>query len=153
MQRASDVRPLEPRDHAAWSQLWRQYQEFYEVRLSEEVSAETWSRLMEPTVPMHGLGATAGDRLVGIAHYIFHLSTWRRAPTCYLQDLFVHPEARGHGVARALVEAVYGAADAAGDGQVYWLTHGSNGPARRLYDTMAVNSGFILYERFAEASA
>ena len=57
------------------------------------------------------------------------------------------PEARGQGVARKLIEAVYAAADAHGAGQVYWLTHESNATARTLYETLATNAGFIVFER------
>jgi GNAT superfamily N-acetyltransferase len=83
---------------------------------------------------------------------VLHRSTWLIGDTCYLQDLFVVPDARGKGIARKLVEAVYAAADAAGAEQVYWLTHHSNRDGRRLYDRLAKNAGFILYERFAEVS-
>ena len=43
--------------------------------------------------------------LLGLAHAIFHRSTTQPTPNCYLQDLFTAPEARGQGVARALIEA------------------------------------------------
>ncbi|WP_275901636.1 GNAT family N-acetyltransferase [Paenibacillus sp. SYP-B3998] len=42
---------------------------------------------------------------VGIAHYLFHRTIWMK-DACYLQDLFVNEAARGHGVARALIERV-----------------------------------------------
>ena len=62
----------------------------------------------------HGLLALRDDAPVGLAHYIFHRHGWHVADVCYLQDLFVAPEARGDGVGRALIEAVYAEADAAG---------------------------------------
>ena len=52
--------------------------------------------------------------LCGIAHYLFHRSTTRIELTCYLQDLFTAPAARGRGVGRALIEGVYARAQAAG---------------------------------------
>ena len=63
---------------------------------------------------------------------------------CYLQDLFVAPEARGHGLGRALIEAVYREAKAAGASRVHWLTHETNATARALYDTLADRPGFCL---------
>jgi GNAT superfamily N-acetyltransferase len=65
---------------------------------------------------------------------------------CYLQDLFTAPEARGKGVARALIAAVTDWARAEGCSRVYWSTHETNATARRLYDQVALNRGFILYQ-------
>lgn len=145
------IRELQPTDCLAWEPLWRAYQEFYGVDLGAAVTETTWRRLFDPAEPMQALGAFEAGRLVGIAHTITHRSTWMIADTCYLQDLYVVPEARGQGVARALIEAIYVAADARGAGQVYWLTHTSNAAARRVYDRLAVNAGFVLYERHAES--
>ncbi|MEC9344014.1 MAG: GNAT family N-acetyltransferase, partial [Pseudomonadota bacterium] len=86
-------------------------------------------------------------RLVGLAHYLYHGATWSSTPRCYLNDLFTAPEARGKGVGRKLIEAVYAKADAHGAGQVYWLTQDSNATARRLYDGVAKVTPFIKYVR------
>ena len=66
---------------------------------------------------------------------------------CYLEDLFVSPDARGLGAGRALIEAVYAAADAAGADQVYWLTAHSNETARKLYDRVGRLTPFVKYRR------
>ncbi len=39
---------------------------------------------------------------VGLALYYFNWSTWRGAPTLYLEDLFVVPEHRGKGIGLGL---------------------------------------------------
>ena len=92
-------------------------------------------------------GGGAQRQALGLAHYLFHRSTWLVAPACYLNDLFVDPSGRRSGVARKLIEAVYDAADKAGAAKVYWLTHDSNAAARLLYDQVARHRGFIQYER------
>ncbi|MGE3933943.1 MAG: N-acetyltransferase family protein [Rhodospirillaceae bacterium] len=142
------VRPAVAADFDAWLPLWRGYQAFYEVDIPAESTALTWRRFLDPAEPMHALvAADDGGPLVGVVHYIFHRSCWTAGDYCYLQDLFVAPERRGAGVGRALIEAVYAAADAAGIARVYWLTHESNVAGRRLYDRIARNSGFIQYRR------
>ena len=146
-----DIQPLTAADYAAWLPLWHGYQKFYGVTLSPDVTAATWLRLLDPSEPVHGLAARHGADLAGFTHFLFHRSTWLTTDTCYLQDLYVEPKVRGRGIARTLIEAVYAAADAAGAGQVYWLTHQTNTPARALYDRVARNDGFIAYERFSEA--
>ena len=44
---------------------------------------------------------------VGLAHILFHRSTWSNGWYCYLEDLFVDPARRQKGTGRALIEAVY----------------------------------------------
>jgi len=87
----------------------------------------------------------ADGRLVGIAHYLFHAQSWS-ADACYLQDLFTAEEARGRGVASALIDAV--AAEARGRGAVkfYWMTKEGNRTARKLYDRIARFKGFVRYD-------
>ena len=87
----------------------------------------------------------AGTSLVGFAHYLFQRSTWLVNPRCYLQDLYVGPEARGKGVGPAPIEAVAAAAKEAGAANVFWNTHETNAVARRLYDGLAERTGFIQY--------
>jgi GNAT superfamily N-acetyltransferase len=96
---------------------------------------------------MHGLFAVLDGKVVGFVHYLFHRSTWTTGDYCYLQDLFTAREARGRGAGRALIEAVYERAQAAGASRVYWLTHESNTDAQALYDKVAARSGFVQYRR------
>jgi GNAT superfamily N-acetyltransferase len=96
---------------------------------------------------VHAFVAENGGRIVGIVHYIFHRSTWTDGPYCYLQDLFTVEEARGLGVGRALIEAVYTAAREEGAARVYWLTHETNTVAMQLYDKIADKSGFVQYRK------
>lgn len=142
------VRHLAASDETDWRALWRGYLHFYATTLPEDVYRVSFARLTDPAVTdYHGLLALDEGRPVGIAHYIFHRHGWRIEDVCYLQDLYVAPELRGTGAGRALMEAVYAAADAAGRPEVYWLTQGFNAPARRLYDTLGTVTPFIKYSR------
>lgn len=142
------IRPLEAGDHDAWRALWTAYLEFYESSVSEEVYATTWGRLLgdEPYDP-NGLVALVDGKPVGLVHYIFHRHCWRTDSVCYLQDLYADPDVRGTGVGRALIEAVYEKADAAGCPSVYWMTQDFNTTARQLYDRIATLTPFIKYQR------
>ena len=141
------VRPLEPDDRAAWARLWAGYLEFYETDLDPAITEVTWTRLLDPAEPMHALVAVRSHEIVGITHHVFHRSTWSATRYCYLEDLFTHPDARGTGVGRALIEATADAAAASGATKLYWQTHQGNATARRLYDEVAVHAGFLVYER------
>jgi GNAT superfamily N-acetyltransferase len=142
------IRPLRPTDEADWRQLWSGYLAFYETEVSEEVYASTFARLLGPDPrDFNCLIAEADGQPVGLAHYLFHRHGWKIENVCYLQDLFVAPAARGTGTGRALIEAVYAAADAAGAPAVYWLTQDFNHSARLLYDRVARVTPFIRYNR------
>jgi GNAT superfamily N-acetyltransferase len=141
------IRSAEPADFDQWLPLWEGYNQFYQRTVPFEVTRTTWSRFFDAYEPMHALVAVSGGNLLGLVHYLFHRNTAMLAPTCYLQDLFTVAESRGQGVGRALIEAVYQRAQAAGSPRVYWMTQESNATARRLYDQVAERSGFIQYRR------
>ncbi|MGA7487772.1 MAG: GNAT family N-acetyltransferase [Xanthobacteraceae bacterium] len=141
------IRPLRAGERAEWEPLWKGYQAFYKVVISDETTAVTWARLHDPTEPMHVLGGYMAGRLCGIVHYLFHRSCWTVGDYCYLQDLFVAEAARNLGLGRALVNAVEDRARTAGASRVYWLTHESNAGARALYERLAERSGFIQYRK------
>lgn len=143
-----EVRPLRAEDRAAWEPLWAGYLAFYRVELAPGVTDRTWHRLLDPAEDMHGLAAVSPEGgVVGFVHYLFHRVTWSIADRCYLEDLFVADSARGRGAGRALIEAVYAAADGRGADQVYWLTEETNAEARRLYDRVGTWTPFIKYRR------
>jgi len=142
------VRPLTAADEAEWRRLWTGYLAYYETVLPEAIYASTFARLLSGAKgEFHGLLALYQGRPVGLTHYVFHRTCWTIGDTCYLQDLYADPTVRGQGVGRALIEAVYAAADAQGAESVYWMTQDFNATARRLYDRIAVKSPFIVYER------
>lgn len=148
MSTPATIRPLTAADRPEWAELWRAYLVFYETTLDEEVYETTFARLISPDHPdQKALLAVSDGRPVGLVHTIYHPHNWRRDKVCYLQDLYVAPEMRGTGTGRALIEAVYAAADADGCPSVYWMTQDFNTTARQLYDRVAVLTPFIKYVR------
>ncbi|MET0183458.1 MAG: GNAT family N-acetyltransferase [Caulobacterales bacterium] len=142
-----NIRALAASDHVQWLALWRGYLAFYESDLAEDVTELTFQRLIDETEPMFALVAENQGCLIGFAHCVLHRGTWTRGDHCYLEDLFVQPDARGSGMGRALIQAVYAHADSLKCERVYWLTREDNATARALYDKVARVSGFIQYRR------
>ncbi len=141
---AISISKLDPSDRSDWETLFRGYLDFYEKSLDGAGYDRAWAAFQRDDV-VHALGARLDGRLVGITHFLVHAST-TSADVCYLQDLFTEPPARGRGVARALIAAVVEIAKGRECSRLYWLTHESNATARRLYDRVAANNGFIRYE-------
>lgn len=145
------IRPVQQTDYPAWKILWDGYNAFYgrsgPTALPDEITQMTWSRFFDAYEPVHALVAQSGGELLGLTHFLFHRSTTLIGPTCYLQDLFTVEAMRGKGVGRALIEAVYEHAKAAGSQRVYWQTHETNAVAMQLYDKVAERSGFVIYRK------
>ena len=141
------IRPLEAGDRAQWGALWSGYLRFYRQHLPDEVTEGTFVRLIDARARLHGLVAERGGVLAGFVHYQFHPTSWSLRDSCYLEDLYVDPQARGSGIGRGLIRAVYEAADRAQAATVYWLTQEFNADGRALYDTLARRTSFIRYER------
>ncbi len=150
-----NVRPVTASDYAAWRPLWDGYNAFYgrfgATALPEHITTSTWQRFLDPAEPVHCLVAQEGEgsngTLLGLTHYLYHRSMTRIEPVCYLSDLFTREAARGRGVGRMLIEAVYGQARTAGSSRVYWQTQEGNAAGRVLYDKVAKHHGFIVYAK------
>ena len=147
------IRAIAEADRTAWEPLWAGYNAFYDrvgpTALAPAITQMLWARFFDPDEPVFALVAEQSGRLAGLAHFLFHRSTTRIEPVCYLQDLFTDPASRGRGVGRALIEGVYARARDAGASRVYWQTRESNAAGRMLYDKVAKHHGFIVYSHDA----
>jgi GNAT superfamily N-acetyltransferase len=142
--RNAQIGPLAPDDRRQWERLFRGYIEFYERTLPDARYDQAWEEF-QSGARMHALGARVNGELIGIAHFFIHANT-SGPDVCYLQDLFTAPESRGQGAATALIDAIAEWARTRGCMRLYWSTHESNATARRVYDRVATNRGFIRYE-------
>jgi GNAT superfamily N-acetyltransferase len=142
-----EIRAVERSDFDIWLSLWKSYQQFYKVDIPNTATRDTWERFLDPNEPVHAALALASGQPLGFAHTVYHRSTWTTADYCYLQDLFVAPDARGCGIGRALIKHVYEEAERLKAPRVHWLTHEMNYPGRLLYDSVGERSGFIQYRK------
>jgi GNAT superfamily N-acetyltransferase len=72
----------------------------------------------------------------GFAFFFYNYSTWRGRPGLYLEDLFVLPELRGHGIGKALLQEL---ARIAVNEQCYgirWMVLEWNEPALKFYESL-----------------
>jgi GNAT superfamily N-acetyltransferase len=153
MPTALTLRPAEPADEAVWRRLWQGYCDFYEARVPEAVTALTWARICDPAASVHAVLAERAGAVVGFANYVLHEGTWETQPLCYLEDLFVAPEARGLGAGAALLQWLREQMTARGWSRLYWMTRRDNAAARRLYDRFVPADDFVRYLVRRDAAA
>ncbi|MGZ3426773.1 MAG: N-acetyltransferase family protein [Polyangia bacterium] len=77
--------------------------------------------------------AEAGERVVGYALYFFTYSTFLAKPSLYLEDLFVHPDARGRGIGERFMRALAAEAARRGCGRFEWTVLDWNVDAQKFY--------------------
>lgn len=130
-------------DFGEWLKLWDGNNGGHR---DDDVTKETWSRLLNPIYPVHGFVARAGGgTLAGLVHYILHPVTGHIMPVCYMQDLYVAPPFRGRGVGRALVEQLAAIGQREGWARLYWLAEGQNKAAQALYRNLGLKLDFTLH--------
>lgn len=139
------IRDVAPADEAEWRRLWAGFLDYYAHPLAPEVTDFTWARLLDPACPLTARIAVVDGRAMGFAIHQNHPSTWVMGNDCYLEDLFVAPEARGAGIGRALIEDLIALARARGWKRLYWNTDAENHAARALYDRFTRDDGHVRY--------
>lgn len=136
-------------DRAQWEPLWKGYLVFYkEPDFPPELTELLWQRIHDIQHPIECFLAEDQDtgELIGLVHYFPHTNTWKAAPVCYLQDLFVSNRLRSRGIGASLIQAVVDDSNARGWVHVYWQTEHDNKTARGLYDKLTGGTdGFVTY--------
>jgi len=145
------IRPVAGTDRGAWQALFAAYGVFYETDFPPAVFDRVWAWLMDAAHPVSALVAeletAEGARLVGFAHLRALHDTFTAGPGWFLDDLYVVPEHRGEGIARALITACATSARDAGGGTLRWITASDNLTAQALYDQVATRATWVTYEK------
>jgi len=138
------IRDATTDDEDEWCRLWDGYTTFYETQLAPEVTAHTWQRIVDPHSPILCRIAEVEGRACGFSLSVLHEGTWVLTPICYLEDLFVDPAYRGHGIGRELIQDLVDQGKRLGWSRLYWHTRQGN-PARRLYDEFVAADDYVRY--------
>jgi len=131
------LRPAERRDVDAIVALIRGLAEFEKLTHLLEVSAEKLAvHLFGPKPVVEAVVAERSGRVVAFALFFTSFSTFLAKPGLWLEDLFVEPDERGHGIGQALLEHLAGLAAARGYGRFEWSVLDWNADAIRFYERM-----------------
>jgi GNAT superfamily N-acetyltransferase len=129
------IRRTAPQDTAAITEMIYALAEFEHAA---DQCTVTESQLHEalfgdpPTV--HGHVAEVDGEIAAMALWFINFSTWDGAAGIYLEDLFVRPEFRRRGLARALLTALAGECLDKGYTRLSWAVLNWNADAIALYD-------------------
>lgn len=140
------IRDAFPSDEPSWRKLWAGYVTFYEADVPEEVTAKTWERLIRRQDGLFCRVAETSGEACGFSLSVLHACTWTTTPVCYLEDLFVAPEARGRGIGEALIRDLVSQAKSNGWSRLYWHTRDSNSTARSVYNRFTKADDFVRYQ-------
>ncbi|KAJ2977018.1 hypothetical protein NQ176_g4608 [Zarea fungicola] len=148
------IRAVTREDEQRWRSLWEGYNVFYKRTVSEEVTANTFSRFLDDKVQLYCAVAVAetpdaaSAQVIGFVTWFPHFSTAAVEPVVYLNDLFVDPDQRLHGVGGKLIEHVYKhSKEVIGAQSVYWHTQHFNHRAQLLYVKKGNKTDFVQYEK------
>lgn len=140
------VEPLKPENALEWAALYAAYAEFYDVKQTDAMRDTVWNWIMDPAHEVNGFCATVDGKMVAIAHVRPFARPLAASKGLYLDDLFVHPDARGTDVAAMLIEALKPEARRHGATVIRWITAADNARARSFYDKRAQATEWVTYD-------
>ena len=133
------IKPLTEREFFAWYELFTAYAAAMSIAVDDERTMRVWTTLQGPDA--HAVVAFDGDRAVGFAHF----TTFKRllqGDTGYtVEDLFVDEQARGRGVATAIIEHIRTRAESEHRATVRWVARPDDAPTRALYEKFSAATG------------
>lgn len=141
------IRNVQLDDRAQWDALYAGYARFYRVDQTADMRDTVWRWLHDEHHETYGLVAeNSSGQLIGLAHFRAFARPLSATTGCFLDDLFVAPDARGKKVADALIEHIRAQAREQGWSVVRWITADGNYRARAVYDRLAVRTNWLTYD-------
>jgi ribosomal protein S18 acetylase RimI-like enzyme len=140
------IRKLEKKDKENWAKLYNDYANFYKVLMSKRILDILWGWIQDESHDVNGLCYDFEGKIIAIAHYRTMPRPIKGQYIGFLDDLFVDPDFRGQKIAQKLISHLKSLCTDNNWQGIRWITHSSNEHAKKLYDKIANNTGFELYE-------
>ena len=140
------IRYLEQNDKENWERLYNGYADFYKVSTNTGILDTLWSQIHDDNHIVNGICYELEGKIVSIAHYRTMPRPINGQYICFLDDLFVEPDFRRKKIAQKIINHLESLSKANNWGGIRWITHSSNDNVKKLYDKIANNTGFELYE-------
>ena len=131
------IRPATGADAPLIATLVRELADYEKLLPDAKATATDFLRELEaPNPVIRVLIAEWNGEPAGFALYFFNFSTFVGRPGLYLEDLFVRPVLRSHGIGRALLRALARIARERKCGRMEWAVLDWNEPALRFYQSL-----------------
>ncbi len=142
------IRILQQKDKENWAKLYNGYADFYKVPMNKGILDTLWGWIQDETHEVKGICFELESKIVGIAHYRTMPRPIKGQYIGFLDDLFVDQEFRGQKIAQKLISHLKSLSKSKANNWngIRWITHSSNENAKKLYEKIANNTGFELYE-------
>ena len=141
------IRKLEQKDKENWIKLYNCYADFYKVPMNTGSFRHCYGDgFTMKAMMLMVLCFELEGKIVAIAHYRTMPRPIKGQYIGFLDDLFVEPDFRGQKIAQKLISHLKSLSKANNWDGIRWITHSSNENAKKLYDKIANNTGFELYE-------
>ena len=140
------IRYMNNKDKDKWEKLYHAYADFYKVPMNSAILDTLWNWILDDNHIVNGICYELEGNIVGIAHFRSMPRPIKGQYIGFLDDLFVEPEFRGQQIAQKLISYLKSLSKANNWNGIRWITHSSNENAKKLYDKIANNTGFELYE-------
>ena len=140
------IRNLEEKDKKNWENLYNGYANFYKVPMNRGILDTLWNWIHDKNHIVNGVCYELENKIVGIAHYRTMPRPIKGEYIGFLDDLYVDPNYRGQKIAQKIINYLKTLSKDNNWSGIRWITHSSNNNAKKLYDKIADNTGFELYE-------
>jgi len=140
------IRNLEQKDRETWGKLYNSYADFYKVPMNKDILDTLWNWIQDENHIVKGICFELENKIVGIAHYRTMPRPIKGQYIGFLDDLYVKEEFRRQKIAQKLIDHLKSLSKDNNWNGIRWITHSSNENAKKLYDKIAFNTGFELYE-------
>ena len=140
------IRKLDLKDKEKWSKLYYSYAEFYEVTMNIAILDTLWEWIHDENHVVNGICYELNNNIIGIAHFRTMPRPIKGQYIGFLDDLFVDEDFRGQKIAQKLINHLKSLSKVNNWYVIRWINHSSNENAKKLYDKIAHNTGFELYE-------
>ena len=142
----SIIKPINQDDFLDWKVLYKQYLEFYKTTLSPEQLTKLWSWFFNADKKMYCYAAIYESKIVGLVHFREYLRPIKAASAVFIDDLYVENKFRGMSIAQRLIQSVNDFCLAKQIPLVRWATAHDNQVAMRLYDKIATQTQWKIYD-------
>jgi len=140
------IRKIKLKDKEQWEKLYKDYADFYKVKMNNKILQKVWSWLHDKNHEIEGLVYEINGNIVGLAHYRRMPRPLKGKDIGFLDDLFVSPKFRGQKIGEQILSELKKISKSKGWNLVRWITRDDNLRAKSLYDRVAEKTKWDLYE-------